>query len=108
VYTLVSQPDCSDVLSVAVTPKKQKEVEAVPAAVEQSSPSDYMREIQRRQYAERFKSLYPVDPWDAPQQETPRGGSVSPTWIADDEGSDDDGKALLSHVSDSELFEWFE
>ena len=101
-YTLVSQPDCSDVLSVAVTPKKQKEVEAVPAAVEQSSPSDYMKKIQRTQHAERFKPFYPPDPWDAPQQETPRGGSLSPTWFAFDiERNDDDVQALCSSCSAS-------
>ncbi len=78
-YTLVSQPDRSDDLSIALTPKKQKEVEAVTDTVVQFPPTDrYMRDVQKRQYNDRNKSSFPPDP-SRPQ--TPPAGNSSP-WSA--------------------------
>ncbi len=107
VHTLVSQPDCSDVLSINVTPQKQKEAEAVPAEAVQYPPRDsWMRKHQKNQYDARFKPFYPSEPCDAPQQETLSGGDLSPDWMTFDEGIDDDEHALLSPSfgSDSEIF----
>ena len=78
-HTLVSQPDRSDDLSIALTPKKQKEVEAVTDTVVQFPPRDqYMRDVQKEQYNARYKSSFPPD---RIRPQTPPAGNSSP-WSA--------------------------